>query len=357
MTMIYRLMRQSDCDIYIMREDLLPFSFGGNKLRIMRKVLEDMKRGGYDALLSYGSESSNLNRVAAHLAGAEGLPCTVIFKKGDHRHRPLNELMVRSSGARTVVCGASEVRETVEAELERFRSLGRKPYYVYGSPEGRGNEAVLVSAYAEAFDEITDYEKETGINFSDIFLATGTGITQSGLLAGMLLHGTEERQRVTGISVARDKARAESVIREDLDIYLKKLRDDRLKDDRYKDSRLRGEGQRDDKLKDEASGDWILRDLRSPDEAGIGAPGIRPEIRVIDDYVSGGYGESCPEIRELCRRMLSEKGLPLDETYTGKAFYGMTEEIRKERILGPVLFIHTGGLPCVFDAAYGDMLS
>ena len=347
MAMIYRLMSQSGCDIYIMREDLLPFSFGGNKLRIMKKVLEDMKKGGYDALLSYGSESSNLNRVAAHLAEAEGLPCTVVFKRGDHKHKPLNELMVRSSGARTVVCEASGVKETVEAELERFRSLGRKPYYVYGSSEGRGNEPVLVSAYAEAFDEIADYEKDKGISFSDIFLATGTGITQSGLLAGMLLHGAEERQRVIGISVARDKARAESVIREDLDIYLEALREGRLKDESLKE----------DKAKDAVPGYGILRAPGSPDEAGIEAWGRRPEICVIDDYVSGGYGESRPEIRELCRHMLSERGLPLDETYTGKAFYGMTEEIRKEHISGPVLFIHTGGLPGVFDAAYGDMLS
>ena len=43
-------------------------------------------------------------------------------------------------------------------------------------------------------------------------------------------------------------------------------------------------------------------------------------------------------------------GLPLDSTYTGKAFLGMKKYIDKERISGShVLFIHTGGTPLFFD--------
>ena len=43
-------------------------------------------------------------------------------------------------------------------------------------------------------------------------------------------------------------------------------------------------------------------------------------------------------------------GIPLDETYTGKAFTGMTEYIKKENITGKnILFIHTGGTPLFFD--------
>ena len=47
--------------------------------------------------------------------------------------------------------------------------------------------------------------------------------------------------------------------------------------------------------------------------------------------------------------MLNLYGIPLDETYTGKAFMGMSEyiyEISDKNIL----FIHTGGTPLFFDA-------
>ena len=41
--------------------------------------------------------------------------------------------------------------------------------------------------------------------------------------------------------------------------------------------------------------------------------------------------------------------MPLDPTYTGKAFWGMREYIKKNKIVGKkILFIHTGGTPPVF---------
>ena len=43
-------------------------------------------------------------------------------------------------------------------------------------------------------------------------------------------------------------------------------------------------------------------------------------------------------------------GIPLDTSYTGKAFWGMQEYIKKMKINNKnILFIHTGGLPLFFD--------
>lgn len=47
--------------------------------------------------------------------------------------------------------------------------------------------------------------------------------------------------------------------------------------------------------------------------------------------------------------MLSNNSIILDPIYTGKAFYGMCEYIKKENIKGKnILFIHTGGMPLFF---------
>ena len=304
---IYFLMEYKGSRIFIMREDLIPFSFGGNKVRIVKKAFEDMQKKGCNAFLSYGSRSSNLNRVSAHMAKMHDIPCTVIFKTEDTEdgsQKSYNERLVCASGARTVYCGPKRVRETVEAELERFREHGLEPYYIYGDPSGHGHEAMLMEAYTEAYQEIRAYETESGISFSRIFLASGTGITQSGLIAGALMDKAVKKPQITGISVARSKEQGRAVIAENIRLYL------------------------------EAKG-FCVSDI--------------PPVEFRDDYVLGGYGAENSDIKRLCRDMMNSFGLPLDETYTGKAFYGMLKEIETRGLVSDILFIHTGGLPLVFD--------
>ena len=47
---------------------------------------------------------------------------------------------------------------------------------------------------------------------------------------------------------------------------------------------------------------------------------------------------------------MEQYGIPLDPTYTGKAFTGMMKWLETHGNDGdPVLFIHTGGTPLYFD--------
>jgi len=69
-----------------------------------------------------------------------------------------------------------------------------------------------------------------------------------------------------------------------------------------------------------------------------------------DKYVIGGYGKYNEKIIRIIRNVLNNDGVPLDTTYTGKAFWGMTEYLRENSIKNKkILFIHTGGLPLFFD--------
>lgn len=67
----------------------------------------------------------------------------------------------------------------------------------------------------------------------------------------------------------------------------------------------------------------------------------------IDDY-SDGYGKKDDNVKATIRTVLKEYGIPLDETYTGKAFMGMNEYIKGISNKN-LLFIHTGGTPLFFD--------
>ena len=52
----------------------------------------------------------------------------------------------------------------------------------------------------------------------------------------------------------------------------------------------------------------------------------------------------------MIREIWNKYGMPLDNTYTAKAFCGMGEHLRSRRIAGKnILFINTGGIPLLFD--------
>jgi D-cysteine desulfhydrase len=69
----------------------------------------------------------------------------------------------------------------------------------------------------------------------------------------------------------------------------------------------------------------------------------------IDDYTSG-YGKDDKRVTETIETVLKTYGIPLDATYTGKAFMGMSKYILQHEIKDKnILFIHTGGTPLFFD--------
>ena len=143
-----------------------------------------------------------------------------------------------------------------------------------------------------------------GVQFDYIFLSTGTGMTQSGLLAGKAI-ARRSKQKVIGISVARKREQETEVIKKYLDAF-------------FQENQI-----------------WIEK---------------YPEIYVEDDYLSGGYGKYSDGIKNTIRSMFVCNGIPLDSTYTGKGFYGMLEYLKKNEIKNVnVLFIHTGGTPLFFD--------
>ena len=66
-TPIYEIFdrKQSGNQLYIMREDLLPFSLGGNKVRIANAFFEDMQKKGCDIMIAYGNACSEISDLGA----------------------------------------------------------------------------------------------------------------------------------------------------------------------------------------------------------------------------------------------------------------------------------------------------
>ncbi len=285
--------------IYIKRDDLLPFSFGGNKARIAEEFFKDMEKQHKNCMIGYGNARSNLCRAIANMSYAkyEGKGFCHIISPDDEdgtRTETSNSLIVQSCGVVQHTCKKNQVAETVSAVMKACEEQQLRPYYIYGDETGHGNEAVPVHAYAKVYEEIKN-------QYDYIFLATGTGMTQAGLLAGKLRHAGSEK--IVGISIARSEESNISHLTDYLHAYL-------------------GENQ----------------EIDSKD------------IMVTDEYLCGGYGKYSAEILDTIRRMQLLNGIPMDPTYTGKGFYGMLQYLKKHKIVGKkILFIHTGGTPLFFD--------
>ncbi|MDD3333968.1 MAG: pyridoxal-phosphate dependent enzyme [Eubacteriales bacterium] len=286
--------------LWMKRDDLLPFSFGGNKARIAAELMADMKAQGKNHMIAYGNARSNLCRVLSNLCAMESVPCTILSPADDDGSRQLsyNLLMSRFFGAEIVPCLKTDVASAVDAAFADSRKRGLRPYYLYGDRTGGGNLEPPTRAYQKVWQELQAQQKAMGIVFDELFHASATGMTQSGLLVGQALYGGETH--IHGISVARD----------------------------------------------EASGIVHIKAYLSAALGRADAP-----ISFIDRYALG-YGQYTAEMVDCTAGLIKQHGIPLDLTYTGKAFYGMLQEIQRRELANKqILFLHTGGTPLFFDKA------
>jgi D-cysteine desulfhydrase len=284
--------------IYIKRDDLLPISFGGNKARKALLFFKDMKLSGADCVVTYGSSSSNHCRIISNMAAAKGLPCYIISPIETSKPTS-NSKMMRLFGAEISQCTVSDVSNIINQKLEQLITEGYKPYFIQGG--GHGN--IGTQAYVDAYEEIKEYENNVDLHFDYIFHTSGTGTTQAGLICGNLIHG--DSRVIIGISNARRNPYGGNVVLESVNDYLQST----------------------------------------------GRKCVTAEIvNFIDDYVLEGYGTYNDDILKTIKEALIKDGIPLDATYTGKAFWGVKEYIKKNQITGKnILFIHTGGTPLFFD--------
>ena len=118
-------------EYFIKRDDMIPFSFGGNKVRKAIEFYRDIKEKKADVIMTYGSNASNHCRIIANMATAMGLPCHIISPSG-HTEILNNTHMVMQFGASIELCPVEKVSATIEKRMEEFRKNGKNPYFIMG---------------------------------------------------------------------------------------------------------------------------------------------------------------------------------------------------------------------------------
>ncbi len=306
MTPTYKLNSSKYSSLYVKREDMIPYSFGGNKARKSQLFFEEIDNGDYDYVVTYGSSHSNHCRVVANMAAERGLKC-VIIGPSEVSDSTYNSIMMEVFGAEIIVVPVEEVSRTIDNKLDELRQSGHRPYFIMGG--GHGN--IGTKAYVRCYEEIKQFEIDNDLEFDYIFFASGTGTTQAGLVCGQLLYGDD--RKIIGISIARKNPRGRDVVIDSIREFL------------------------------EAEPNVELGKDITEDE-------ISEKTIFLDDYTGDGYGADNVEIEDTIQKALIMYGMPLDSTYTGKAFLGMEKYIRENHIEDKnILFIHTGGTPLFFD--------
>lgn len=287
--------------VYVKRDDLIPLSFGGNKARKALLFFREIERLGCDCIVTYGSSSSNHCRVVSNLAASKRMQCFIIQPR-EASQETFNSRLIDMFGAEVTSVPAADVHDAIEDKLEGLARQGRRPYFIPGG--GHGN--IGTSAYVNCYEEIKEYEAREKVYFDEIFLASGTGTTQAGLICGQMMHGDE--RKIIGISIARKNPRGKEKVVESVEEFM-------------------GE-----------KGLGINHDM------------IEEHTIFVDDYVGHGYGCRSEAVDGAIRDAMIDHGIPMDSTYVGKAFDGMKRILGNQPVKGEnILFIHTGGTPLFFD--------
>ena len=115
-TLIQILGKEFNNTLYIKREDLIPYSFGGNKARKGFLFFEDIDKGNYDCVVTYGSSHSNHCRVIANMSAERGMPCFIVGPE-EVSDRTYNSRLMKLFGAKIITVPVENFHKTIEKTL------------------------------------------------------------------------------------------------------------------------------------------------------------------------------------------------------------------------------------------------
>lgn len=194
-----RLGDELGIELWVKRDDLLPFPLPGNKVR---KLDAERRSAGWapgDLLISNGGVGSNHCRTLATWGARIGCAVHLVLhdESGETDHAA-SRAMLTDLGATFDVVPPDEIAATIAAAAD---ASSRRVHVVPGG----AHTPAAVGAY-EAAARATLAEAA----FDDVVVASGTGATQAGIVLG----AQESGARVVGVSVARRAERGAAAVRE-----------------------------------------------------------------------------------------------------------------------------------------------
>lgn len=294
-------------NLYLKRDDWTGCSFSGNKIRKLEFEFAQALAQGAHIVITCGGVQSNHARATAVAAARLGLQSHLVLR-GDPEPTPTGNFLIdRLAGSHFTFISADDYRhrvgEIMTEVAAQYRDSGQTAFII---PEG-ASDALGAMGYVRAAEEIGAQLKRSGLKIDYIVSAVGSGGTLAGLLLGKKLFGLDAE--IVGINVCDSAEFFNHKIRAILTAA---------------ETMFHLEGNFD-----------------------------ASDIHIIDGYVGKGYGLSTPDELKFIQTFASSEGIILDPVYTGKAMYGLFQELEKGRFErnSNFLFLHTGGIYEIFAKA------
>lgn len=290
--------------IWVKRDDMTGSGVSGNKIRKLEFSLARALQEGCDTIITCGGVQSNHCRTTALLCAQLGLHCHLILRGEEDAELDGNLLLDRLVDATISFYSNADYQarstEIYQHWTDHYAGQGQKAFAIpVGASDGHG-----LWGYIAACQELQADFQQHHISPGHIVCATGSGGTQGGLTVGAQLF--ELGATVWGINVCDDEQYFLDKVREDVAQWRQ----------------------------------WYAENI---------GDNFKPEqlsVNVIDGYVGPGYAKASTEVFDTIKLAARLEGIILDPVYTGKAFYGMLQQLKHGRFTDTddIVFIHTGGI-------------
>ncbi|KAL1200733.1 Bifunctional D-cysteine desulfhydrase/1-aminocyclopropane-1-carboxylate deaminase [Cardamine amara subsp. amara] len=290
------------------RDDFTGMELSGNKVRKLEFLMAEAVDQQADTVITMGGIQSNHCRATAVASNYLNLNTHLILRTSkllaDEDPGLIGNLLVeRLVGANVHLISKEEYSSIGSVALtnalkEKLEKEGKKPYVI---PVG-GSNSLGTWGYIEAAREIEEQLKSRndGLKFDDIVVACGSGGTIAGISLGSWLGAL--KAKVHAFSVCDNP-------------------------DYFYD---------------------FVQGLLDGLQAGVKAR----DIVSIHNAKGKGYAMNTSEELKFVKEVANSTGVILDPVYSGKAAYGLINEMTKDPKNWEgkkILFIHTGGLLGLYD--------
>lgn len=246
-------------------------------------MVADALAKGCDTLVTVGGLQSNHTRLTAAAAMVAGLKCVLVQRLWGMNETPEyqkvgNVLLARVLGAESCVISGKGRILTSDPEFQAIMvditKRGSKPYAI---PAGASDHPLGGLGFADGMHEALIQADAQDITFDAILIATSSGSTQAGLLAG--LHFAGRSIPVIGICVNDSP---------------------------------------------DVTRDVIYRIANATSELVTGEVFLeRDGIEVREEFIGDGYGKPSSATIDAIEKLARLEGVLVDPVYEGKAIEGL----------------------------------
>lgn len=316
-TPLHRLNRMSNelgVNLFLKRDDFSGRNlFGGNKIRKLEYLIGEAIAHRAEYIITYGATQSNhamQTVTACRVSGLKPILYLVAVIPTDEHDIRSNLLLDKIMDAEIHIVHRKPGESEEEAESrsfqmakERKECLEAEGHKCFDIPMG-GASPVGSLAFTEGFLELTEQMNELGITADYCFHATGTGGTLAGLALGCKC--IDSKTCIVSINVSK-------------------------KDDTYP-SKIAS-------LANQCG--YVL---------GVSAIVRKGDLNIDPNYYAPGYEIPNKAANDAIRYLAQTEGILTDPVYTGKAFAGMLDYIRTNKVEqgSNIVFWHTGGATALF---------